>query len=231
MIKLPPIVIQAAKALVDIAYPRYCACCKNRLSTNEMGFCPICILKMARYCEKTIGGRERLDSIYICTGLDSLFLFQKAGLVRSMIHDYKYHGNQLLGPILARMAVRKFKWQCDDYDLIVTIPVDPMRLMNRGFSQTDVLAQTISKETGIPFIKGLLSRRFNSHSQAKLSGHERAENVEQAFKIKKPQEIVGKRILLIDDILTTGSTLSTVGELLEYTGACSIRIFTLAVTE
>lgn len=218
-------------AVLDFFYPRYCPCCSVRLSSAENGVCPFCMIRMARYCEATVQARDRLDAIYLLSGLDSLFLYQKTGLIRKAIHDFKYNGNKSLGSMLGRMGARTFRWSRDGYDCIVAIPIDPVRKMKRGYSQTDVLAQAVSRETGIPFLPDALCRKAFSHSQTAVTAMEREENVSKAFSVRRPETLKGKRILLVDDILTTGSTLTAAGILLEACGVQSIRIFTLAVTE
>lgn len=216
---------------LDFLYPRYCPICGEKLIANEMGFCPACALLLPTYCEQTIHGCDRLNAVYIGNGLDSLFLYQKSGAVRRLIHDFKYNGNAPLGKLLSRMAVRRFDWNYRDYDLILAVPPDSVRLMKRGYSQTGILARSISRATHIPYSVHIIARRPFSHSQTHLTGLEREGNVAHAFYLKHPEALCGKRILLVDDVLTTGATLTAIGEQIEKAGAHSIRFFTIAVTE
>ena len=116
-----------------------------------------------------------------------------------------------------------------DADLILPVPLHRWRLLCRGFNQSAVLAQRIAADTGRPWAPALLQRHRFTASQKGLAGRERARNITaSAFRITDPRRVAGARVLLIDDVLTTGATLAACGTILRRAGAARVDALTLA---
>ena len=115
-------------------------------------------------------------------------------------------------------------------DLILPVPMTRKDVRNRGLDQCAALAQALSRELGIPFEKGLLVKVRQTGKQHDLSAEERMRNLESAFAVRVPERLAGKRVILLDDVCTTGSTLRECGRLLKRMGAVRVVALTAART-
>lgn len=163
-------------------------------------------------------------------GFDAAYAFGSyEGTLRELIHLYKYSGiRTLAGPLGTMMASVLPREQ--RFDLIVPMPLHWLRRWRRGFNQSRLLADTLSRKTGIPVIEAA-KRLRSTPPQAGLSNSERRRNVTAAFGAKKRAKLVGRRILLIDDVLTTGATASACAAALKQAGAEHVSVLALARTD
>lgn len=157
------------------------------------------------------------------------------GALMDAIHAFKYNGKtQLarpLGRILLAALVRYFSKE--DIDIIIPVPLHPSRLRRRGFNQALLMLREWDdspaiNEAGIVIEKNILVRRINTESQTGLGREKRQTNVRRAFTVTRTDKISGKRILLIDDVFTTGATCGECARVLEKAGAAAISVLTLA---
>lgn len=146
------------------------------------------------------------------------------------VHAFKYGGNLTLGERLGRlMADRDYPlFRIEDYELIVPVPLHPRRLRQRGFNQSVLLAREVSRRRGVPMDFQALRRIVDTDSQAGLKRGERQSNMKKAFSVPDPGRIRGRRILLVDDVHTTGSTLGECAGTLLKGGAEAVGALTLA---
>jgi len=114
-------------------------------------------------------------------------------------------------------------------DFLIPVPLHKSRYRERGFNQSDILAEGISKVTGLSVLKNVLKRKKNTKDQTNLSREQRDENVRGAFVVTEPEMINGKKIILVDDVITTGSTLSECARMLKQSGVKKILGMTIAV--
>ncbi len=151
-------------------------------------------------------------------------------VLHDAVHAFKYGGNLTLGERLGRlMADHDYpSFRIEDYELIVPVPLHPRRLRQRGFNQSVLLAREISRQRGIPLDFLVLRRIVDTESQAGLKKDERRSNMKSAFSVPDPGRIRGRRILLVDDVHTTGSTLGECARTLLKGGAESVGALTLA---
>jgi ComF family protein len=146
----------------------------------------------------------------------SLFRFEKGSAYQALFHELKYRGNTNAGLYMGRLLGRELLHSSfSTCDILVPVPLHKKRYLKRGYNQTEVIARGVSEITGIPIVTKLLNRSTHHPSQTSLGRYDRYLNVKGNF-IVPPEapDVNGKRILLIDDVLTTGSTLE----------ACSIAL-------
>jgi ComF family protein len=147
-----------------------------------------------------------------------------------VVHRYKYGRalwlEKFLGEYLVNAAsseLGKQKW-----DFIVPVPLHSVKQREREFNQADRLARYLGRATGIPVNAKLLKRVTPTESQTRLSREERAENVRKAFALRDPVDLQGARIVIVDDILTTGATTSACAGVMKKAGASTVQVWTLA---
>ncbi len=153
------------------------------------------------------------------------FLYE--GIVREIISLFKYQGQRKLSDFLATYLLEPLS-ELGNPDLLVPVPLHPVKRRSRGFSQTELLARSLSKLTGIP-VRTPLIRVKNTRPQVKLAMRERKINVKGAFVLKAKEEVKGKKVLLIDDVMTTGHTLSEAARTLKRAGAISVFGLVVAI--
>lgn len=154
------------------------------------------------------------------------------GVIREAIHQFKY-GNQLHW----RKVLQQWFWagyldypELQNIDLILPVPLHPVRFRTRGFNQARILIEGLKSQSPaqIHILEGCLSRVRETVTQTDLDRSERMKNLEGAFQVRKPHKIEGKKLLLVDDVLTTGSTVNECAKILKKAGATSVLVFTLA---
>jgi ComF family protein len=160
-------------------------------------------------------------------GFDAAYSFGfYDGPLRDLIHLFKYDGIQSLArPFGEWLAVALPRDQ--KFDAIVPMPMHWLRRWRRGFNQSELLAREIVRRTGLPLLE-VVRRRRSTPPQAGLSNRQRRTNVAGAFSVTRPKAIQGLHLLLVDDVLTTGATLSACAAALKRGGAKRISALTLA---
>ncbi|HZK24275.1 MAG TPA: ComF family protein [Oscillospiraceae bacterium] len=185
-----------------------CSYCGYPLAASEDGFCPLC--------------SEHSYAFYASCALS---LFQ--GELRKAILRFKYGGKRelafLFGQLMARQ-VRKCQWPA--LDSVVPIPLHPLKLRERGYDQALLLAQVLGKELDLP-LQRILTRRQATVSQTTLSAAQRWQNVADVF-VFHQQPSVPRRVLLVDDLLTTGATAHFAAEALHQAGVKEVYLAVIA---
>lgn len=149
--------------------------------------------------------------------------------LRELIHLFKFDGirplARPLGTLLAQALPRD-----ERLDLIVPAPLHWLRYLERGFNQCHLLAKELSRRTGWPVV-GALRRKHAAPHQARLTKAERRRNVSRAFSVPHPEKIQGRRVLLLDDVFTTGATANACASALKQAGAQRVVLLTVARTD
>lgn len=233
-------------AFTNILYPLYCVACHSRMRAEKtkVPFCAICREKILPltppFCVKcgrgVAGAYIREGKCALC--LKQQYHFDRAwagyaydGVIKEMLHYFKYTHKVNLGGTLAGLMldfIREYRLPVDSCDYIVPIPLSPARLREREFNQAYVLADTLSGNLKLKLMDNNLKRVRNTRSQADLDRIARWKNIRGAFKLKAPNVVKDKTILLIDDVLTTGATASEAAGTLKSAGAGSVYVLTLA---
>lgn len=161
----------------------------------------------------------------------SFFFFQKGSPFQKLLHELKYKGNKEIGEILGRYAAAELLNSPDfcSIDIIIPIPLHPKRFAQRGYNQSEWIGKGLSAVLDKPQDTNTLKRVKQTTTQTKKSVFERFENTEGIFELSGAKELEGKHLLLIDDVLTTGSTLNAAINTLLNIPNVKISIFTLAI--
>jgi len=163
----------------------------------------------------------------------ALRTFQEKGIVQSLVHSIKYQEMPRLGRKAGRLLAQMMRLKRDEIDLVLPVPLHRTRFIERGFNQSSEIARGVEESIGLPRIRhALIERTRATRSQTKLSVAERVENVEGAFRLNQnhAKMLSGKRIILIDDVMTTGSTLLAVANEIDKAAPKSISLIVFAAT-
>jgi len=219
--------------LFDFFLPRICPGCNKKLSSNEEPVCKEC-LDSILIADENLIQREydrKFRSTRFISGFYSKYIFEADKTLQNVIHALKYNKQfrigTFLGEILAEGIISK-KWSID---IILPVPIHHLKKAERGYNQSDFIVKGMSKILDIPYSTKLLKRTKYSESQTKLHINERAENVANAFKVKNPNRVTGKNILIVDDVCTTGATLKACGKVLSDACANSVYACSVATTD
>ncbi|PKL72092.1 ComF family protein [Candidatus Kuenenbacteria bacterium HGW-Kuenenbacteria-1] len=198
-----------------------CEECFKKINLNLKNFCPFCgkPARMGCICQQCLS-RSPLKNIFIAS-------FYKEELLKKVIHTFKYKYIRDLAKPLGKIIINflyqsKLNLLFDNSYFLVPISLHRKRLFERGFNQSELLVQIISREFKIPILNNVLKRRRNTKSQTKLKEKERRKNMKNVFICCQPEIIKNKNIILFDDILTTGSTLKEAARVLKKAGAKEI---------
>lgn len=229
--------------LVDMLFPAQCPTCGVALAGGESPFCSDC-LSAVRFTAPplctccglpfaTPQGADHLCEECILSPppfsvARSLGVYE--GTLLDAIHLFKYHEKISVGEALGRMMAQALydSLAIADSSLIIPVPLHPRRLRERGFNQSLALARQISKHCSIPLDFSTLRRTVYTEAQVTLAGRQRRTNVRGAFAVTDPGRIRGKKVLLIDDVYTTGSTAAECSKVLIQNGAKEVAVLTLA---
>jgi ComF family protein len=223
----------AACGVLDIIYPPFCLLCEadadylceeclDKITFIDVPVCPKCGYP------KPVPGRCA-DCLVRDLSFDaarSAALFD--GALRDAIHLFKYSGKIVLAEPLAKVMVDHWPGFGTSVDLVVPVPLHRARLNERGFNQSEELGRRLAGALGMPFGPRVVERIRNTRHQTNLPLDERTDNVAGAFRVKHQRAVRGKRVLVIDDVMTTGSTASAVADALESAGASRVMVYTLA---
>lgn len=226
---------RAAEWLLDVIYPPRCPYCGQVIAAEEWT-CGACSAEQWRISgprclrcgrnKKDCSCAARRPAKYYC-GLAAPFYF--GGEVRRAVYRMKRE----YGPV--RTLSREMCAVCDTvysgiaFDCITSVPMSAKKLRERGFNQAYELARNVSMHTGIPYRK-LLVKQIETQVQHHLTAEERRANVLGAYDLHRGADVAGKRILLIDDVFTTGSTVTECAKILMFGGAESVHILCAAIT-
>ena len=195
---------------LEIVTPPWCEICGIQ---NVDGVCDVCATNPPRY------GKLRTVAFY-------------NAILQRIIHLYKFEKRRSLAKHLSYMMVNHLPNDCNlkEYDYILPIPIHKNRLRERGFNQSTLIAQGISNKIGIAICTDAIIRSRNTSPQSSLTRDARQTNVVGAFEIKNRNLIKGKRILILDDVFTTGATVNEAVNILWNEDPIEIDVLTLART-
>lgn len=199
---------------ISLLFPRLCYGCGNHLLRNEELICTECYVIIPR-TDFHIRTDNQVAKLFwgrcVIEKAAAFSYYNKGSRIRNMIHNLKYKGIRELGPELGKIYGRILYESgfTNDIDVIIPVPLHPAKQRQRGFNQSELIALGISIATSLPVDTSSLRRRVSSATQTKRSRFERWANVEGIFCVDDPASLEGRHILLVDDVITTGSTIES----------------------
>ena len=241
MTSLQEILRKGSVSLLDLIYPLRCAHCGERLTKEEGGLCACCLSQIPKnippFCP-TCGRQTALPANVQCSACEGkIFPFDRLwfvapyeGIVRDSLHRLKYEGKKPLAQSLEQLLIAFAKQYLYSlhFDAVLPVPLSREKERERAFNQSALFAKALAKAFSISYSSGNLIRVRPTLSQVTLSKPERLKNVRGAFRVKHSSAYAGKDLLLIDDIVTTGATVSSASKSLREAGAKTVSVLTLA---
>lgn len=221
--------------LLSIVYPPLCLGCHHRHSPGSgLPLCSSCQKKLARVSSKKILQQlSRLPEASLTVkDAHALWLFKQDNPLQEVLHMLKYSNRPHLGVQLGRQLGKHLKSSLKTQpDLLVPVPLFKTRRLERGYNQSEYLAKGVGAVLDLPTAGSVIERSRATRSQTHLNRQQRWENVSGAFRLRKPLAVKHKHLLLIDDVLTTGSTFASAASTLHQTSIDSLQIAALAVAD
>lgn len=224
----------------DLFFPLHCAGCASALASGW--FCPACQKELrtvepprCETCSQPFTGAMDRFVCVNCRGRAFHFecavaVMQSRGVVRELIHRLKYNGElwlaEPLGDLLEQ-GLEDERLAGEEFDAVVPVPLHPLRRREREFNQAEILGRELARRRGWHFLEALQRTRYTL-TQTHFDRRRRMQNLRDAFSMRQNAVVQGKHLLLVDDVLTTGSTLDECARVLLEAGAQSVRALTVA---
>lgn len=206
---------------LDLLYPTKCIVCRKRLPPGIPTICPI--------CRETLPFADsiRTKGKYIDKCVSAV---RYEGSMREAILRFKFGGAQIYHIAFGELvAERIYEDLHGEFDVLSWVPLAPDRRKERGYDQVELIARNVSERLRIPLVPLLKKRRGVSAQSLTSSPEERRANIAGAYRVIDPSAVIDQRVLLIDDVVTTGATLSECAKTLRKAGAAKVLCATLAV--
>jgi len=160
-------------------------------------------------------------------------VYNRGSRIRKLIHALKYKGRKDIGIEIGKLYGLRLSESdfMTGIDLLIPVPLHPSRLRKRGYNQSEFIAEGLSEKTGVPVNSGLLVRSSGSSSQTKRGRYERWKNVEGLFEVTDAEKISGLHLLLVDDVITTGSTMEACVNALHDAAEVKVSVIALAAAQ
>lgn len=230
------------RGLFHLVYPPACAHCHDHVASHhalcpgcwgemrliEKPYCPVLGLPFAHDPGEGMVSPQAIAHPPVFDRLRSVALHE--GVARHLVHDLKYRDRVDLAPMMAGWMVRAASAEIAAADAILSVPLHRMRIFRRMFNQSAELARHVARLSDKPFLAEALVRRKRTQQQVGLTANQRSLNVRGAFSVPEGCEdlVFGKRLVLVDDVYTTGATVSAATAALKKAGAADVTILTFA---
>ncbi|WP_042480342.1 ComF family protein [Solitalea canadensis] len=218
---------------LSLIFPELCQACGNNLFKGETVICTFCQqhlpytnfhLDKANPVAKQFWGKIKIEAACAC------FNFRKGGKVQNLLHQLKYKKQQEVGVKLGRIYGYQLRYAepYDSVDIIIPVPLHPTKLKTRGYNQSECFAKGLAESMKIPINSNSLIKTTSNETQTKKNRFQRHENVESIYQIRDIDELSGKHILLVDDVITTGATIEACAESLLKIENVSVSVAAIA---
>lgn len=227
----------AYRAIRSLLFPQECIVCGRHVDDAMHDICMHCRLDIPLtnfWTQQENPVKQRFDGVVPIEHGSSFMFYADNSHWRTMVHRFKYGGMWRIAYTMGRWygAELKASGLYDDVDVIIPIPLHIFKLLKRGYNQSTYLAEGMARSMGISVDIHTARRTRNNPSQARRRARDRWDNVDDLFRIVHPEHLRGKHILVVDDVLTSGATLTTFLLALKATVPdCRISVATLAVTK
>ena len=220
--------------LKELLFPRYCKVCGRRLMQSEQHLCIGCLMELPRTHYERIPNNLLMQHFMEWPEViraTAYFYYYKEGRYSNLIHNLKYYDHPEVGTYLGRLAATELKASgfFDSIDLIVPVPLSKKKYRKRGYNQCDYISRGISQVIGIDLDTQCIERAVDTDTQTRKGRTERWKNTEGIFRVVTAKALIGKHLLLVDDVATTGATLhACISTLLTVPG---VRVSVFALTK
>jgi len=223
---------------LGLIYPSVCLACAELMARGEQHLCTACRAELPYTDfhllppEENPLGRRFWGKLPVQHAL-SYVRFLRHGRIQHLMHQLKYKGQREVGTVLGRLygAELLAAGLNAEFDLLVPVPLHPHKLSKRGYNQAAVFAEGLASGLQLPWNATALHRTRRTSTQTRKNRAERWENVATVFELGPAASVAGQRVLLVDDVLTTGATLEACGAVVLAGGAASISIATIACAD
>ena len=232
-------------SIINLLYPPLCLVCGRRDELRDQVLCTTCLRKLKKRlppfcvrCGRQLPGDPRIKASCDDCKKDTLYfdrafsVFYYNGILKDLVHNFKYKKMTSLAQEFARLAVDFIKDHgiAKNTDMVLSIPMHSKRLFKREINPSHILAKAIAKKLRLDYSGRLLKKTKNTAAQSRLSRSERIENLKGSFSLRKNTRacVKNKKILIVDDLFTTGSTVNECARLLKEANADYVEVVTLA---
>ncbi len=203
--------------LLWILFPELCASCDKALNSGEVCLCTYCRFHLPKtnfHLQKENPIVKHFWGKVDVNAAAAYYYFSKGEKVQHLIHQLKYQGKKEVGNFVGEAYGTDLKRSAlfATAEIVVPVPLHATKLRKRGFNQSDFFAQGLSVAMNIPWSPDALKRNLATETQTRKHRYERYENVDRVFEVNKPELMEGKHVLLVDDVVTTGSTFTSCAE-------------------
>lgn len=214
--------------------PSVCVCCDNPLEANLRFVCAGCLSKLKKVDENHNIWGDRVHKVNFSGSAFSLYWFTEGTEIQHILHALKYSKMKSIGNVFGKIIggeiTKRFP---GNYDYAIPVPLHKSRLRERTYNQSACICRGISESLNIQTLEKCLMRTRYTKTQTKLTIDEREENVRNAFEVnpKFSNSIKGKNIIIVDDVITTGSTILECARVLKQNGCGEITVCSIALAE
>ena len=223
-------------SFLSLFFPRCCLVCGGPLAKGEECLCTRCNIALPRtgyhriknnLVEQLFLGKIPLERA------TAYFFYQRGSDFCHIIHQLKYGGQKEIGEAMGRYMAAELLSSgfFEGIDMLVPVPLHKKKEKLRGYNQSEWIARGVSQVVGLPVDVSSVIREKHTDTQTRKSTYERWENVDGIFRLRHPENFVGKHVLIIDDVLTTGSTTTACADVFHEVEGVRISVLTLAVAE
>ena len=202
---------------LDFLFPPTCGICEKM---GEGYICKNCYKEIEKYLYNNI--EKRQENIF--------YLLQYKDIIRGKMIEYKFNDKPYLHHMFCEIFIKN-KNACEffkDYDIIIPVPIHKKKKRARGYNQTELIAKKLSKYFNTKIDTNILIKQKNTPMQSSLGKKDRIKNVQDVYKVLNGEKIIGKNVLILDDIYTTGATVKECRKMLQLAGARKIGIIIIA---
>jgi ComF family protein len=225
---------QITDGILDLAWPRLCPLCGRPLLQKEEILCLNCLYELPKTDQRSFTDNKAAERFWGKIPFEKVgtgYHYLKESKVQKAIEAIKYKGEKELGEYLAREVGYRIKpiGFFDGIDYIIPVPLHPFRQRKRGYNQSEWIARGLSKASGISVDTTHLHRSIYNTTQTTRNLWDRWQNVQTLFGVDCAEELIGKHVLIVDDVLTSGSTLEACGQVMLTVPNIRISFFALSL--
>ncbi len=224
------------ESIINLFFPKVCSGCSSFLLSNENVICTVCRHDIPLTNHHLNPENDAFKKFYgriPVIHTSALFYFHKKGIVQELIHNLKYKGHEEIGTVLGEWYAEDLKniKLLQSVDEIIPVPLHPKKLKQRGYNQVTAFGEGLSSSLNLDYNDSLLIRNVYSKTQSKKNLLGRTEGIETIFDVVFTEKNYNKHFLLIDDVITTGSTLEACSRALMKIPGAKISIVCMAMAQ